>query len=352
MDRADLETAFRLQAGICQYLGSPFYQALMTTALADVRADGRVAQLLDGWSGDPVRAFLPLRLFGAVHEIVLAGAAPALARYYPTMGGTADPDAAWPAFLDVLVQHPDRVHETLQRFPQTNEVRRSAGLLGGFLEVARRTGLPLRLRELGCSAGLNLQWRRYRYRLGPHVWGDRDSGVAIEAEWDGPPPHLASLPEIESRAGCDLDPRPIDDENAVRRLESYVWADQPERLQQLRAAIRVAREDPPRVDHASAAEWLAAELSAPPPGVCTVVYHSSVWNYLPPEEQDRVRGHLEAAGRAASAGQPLAWLRHEDTGELGAVEIRLQLWPDGEERLLGLGHPHGRRVEWYETTSR
>ena len=25
---------------------------------------------------------------------------------------------------------------------------------------------------------------------------------------------------------------------------------------------------------------------------------------------------------------------------------RLRLWPDGGERLLGMGHPHGRRVEW------
>ncbi len=37
---------------------------------------------------------------------------------------------------------------------QTNEVQRSAVLVPGFLRVAARTGLPLRIREIGSSAGL------------------------------------------------------------------------------------------------------------------------------------------------------------------------------------------------------
>ena len=50
--------------------------------------------------------------------------------------------------------------------PQTNEVLRSAALLGGFLTVAEETGLPLRCLELGSSAGLNQSWDAYGYRLG------------------------------------------------------------------------------------------------------------------------------------------------------------------------------------------
>ena len=45
-------------------------------------------------------------------------------------------------------------------------------LLGGFLEVAHRTKLPLRILEVGASAGLNLNWDRYRYESTDGAWGD------------------------------------------------------------------------------------------------------------------------------------------------------------------------------------
>jgi hypothetical protein len=82
-----------------------------------------------------------------------------------------------------------------------------------------------------------------------------------------------------------------------------------------------------------------------------VVYHSSLWTYLSTAEQDRIRELLAESGARATARRPLAWLRHEDSGELGAIEIRSTLWPDGREWILGAGHPHGRRVVWYETPS-
>ncbi|MDJ0869381.1 MAG: DUF2332 family protein, partial [Myxococcota bacterium] len=314
--------------------------------LADVRDGGRVARLLAGWQGDPVRGFLPLRLFGAVHGLVLAGRAPELAPYYPTVGGSGDAEAAWPAFLDVVARCRDDILPVLDRFPQTNEVRRCAGLLGGFLEIAARHGRPLRLREIGCSAGLNLQWARYAYALGAHAWGDAASPVRIAAEWQGPAPALNVRPEIESRAGCDIAPRGVGSDEDVRVLESYVWGDQAERLEQLRAAVRIAREEPPRVERARAVDWLRRELAEDAPGTCTVVYHSSVWSYLPDEEQAEVRALLDAAGARATSGCPVAWLRHEEGGPVGTIEIRVRSWPDGEERLLGRGHPHGRSVEW------
>ena len=341
-------TAFRLQAGACRLLGSPLYAELLEAAQEDLRADGPMARLVEGWGGDPLRGFLPLRVLGAAHERVLAGEAPELARFYPTRGGRPEFPAAWEAFRELVRTQREALRPGLASFPQTNEVRRCSGLLGGFLQIARETGRPLRLREMGASAGLNLAWDRYQYRLAPHRWGDPRSPVRIDAEWHGPPAAFEQRPEIESRAGCDLAPVDVTDAARARWLEAYIWADQPERLAQLRAAIELARRDPPRVARESASSWLERELRAPVPGVATVVFHSAVWGYLPAEEQARVRELRRAAAARASAQAPFAWLSHEDEAGYGRVTIRLRLWPGGESRALAEGHPHGRLVRWGE----
>src|SRR5204863_254585 len=81
----------------------------------------------------------------------------------------------WPAFRDTLEQQRDTLRGLVHRPCQTNEVGRAAALFGGFLLVARETGLPLRLLEIGASAGLNLRWDHYRYEQGDAGWGDRAS---------------------------------------------------------------------------------------------------------------------------------------------------------------------------------
>ena len=159
-------------------------------------------------------------------------------------------------------------------------------------------------------------------------------------------PPLDARVAIESRGGCDLSPPRLGDTETVRTLESFIWADQPDRLAQLRAASAIAREDPPRVEQARAAEWLGRELAEPAQGTCTVVYHSAVWLYVEREEQAAIRELIEARGARATARDPIAWLRHEDGEVVGTIEVRLRMWPGGEERLLGMGHPHGKRVEW------
>jgi hypothetical protein len=287
-------------------------------------------------------------VLGAVHERVLAGHAPELARFYPTVNGRPEWPAVWEAFRDLVGAQREALRPRLASFPQTNEVRRCAGLLGGFLHVARETGLPLRLREIGASAGLNLAWDRYRYELAQHRWGDPRSPVRIEAEWHGQAAAFEERPVVESRAGCDLAPVRVGDAAQARLLEAWVWADQPERLTQLRAAIALAREDPPQIAQESAADWLARELREPAPGVATVVFHSSVWGYLGAEEQARVRELLAAAGSRTGAEAPLAWLSAEDESGVGRFTIRLRLWPGGESLALAEGHPHGRLVRWGE----
>ena len=344
--REALVASFRMQARGCAQTGSPIYADLLTRAGDDLEAGGVFADVVADFRGKPVLDALPLRVLGAVHEQVLAGAAPALAALYPSAGGRFDADAAWRALRDFVAAERLALRAAAAtRGVQTNEVQRSAALLGGFLRIAHETGLPLRLREIGSSAGLNLGFDRYGYRLGAHAWGDSASPVALCCDWEGPPPDLGAALRIASRAGCDVAPVDVRDPAQARRLESFVWPDQLDRLERLRAAISVARENPPRIEALRADAFVARELAAPIDGETTVLFQSVVWWYLPESERDRITARVEAAGARATAGAPLAWLRMEGA-RIDDAELRLRLWPGGADRLLGHVHWHGAWVRW------
>jgi hypothetical protein len=294
--------------------------------------------VLRSHEGDPGPSALALRLLGAVHRLVLRGDAPELALHYPSTGGR--PGDVWPAFAGVLRDHAGELRRLVEDPVQTNEPGRCAALLGGFLEVARTTGLPLRLLEVGASAGLNLRFDHYRYEIGDESWGPPDSPVVIRTRLAGAGrrPPLGTRLRVASRAGCD--PRPVDPRTEEGRvtLTSYVWPDQVERLERLRAALAVAGEVVAPVERAGAAGWTEARLAEPAPGVATVVFHSIVMQYLPAAERDRFERALEAAPGT------LAWLRMEPAGEV--TDVRLTLWPGGEDRLLANAGYHGDPLEW------
>src|SRR5262249_51556555 len=149
-----VDEAFQVQLRSCEQLGSLLYAELARRARQDLQDGGGVARLLDGWAGNPVPDALPLRLLGAAHRIVPDGRAPRLAAYFPSTGGSPRFPEAWDALRETLEINFDEVRRRLGEQVQTNEVRRCAALLGGFLQVAGRTGLPLCLREIGSSAGL------------------------------------------------------------------------------------------------------------------------------------------------------------------------------------------------------
>ena len=345
---AELGEAFAIQSRICNGIGSPLYGELLRRCASELSAEDRNSplwRLLDDWTGDVARDFVPLRVLGGVHALVLAGRAPDLARHYPSAGGEASFPGCWNDFRAVVAEHGSELQRWLSFVPQTNEVQRSASLLGGFLEIGARFGLPLRLRELGASAGLNLFWSEYRYELGVHRWGAAGAPLALRTDWQGEPPRLDAPVVIESRAGCDRRPIDVTDPDALLRLRSYFWPDQVDRLTRLSRATELLKQDPPRLDQASAIEWLASELEVnQPSGVCLVVYHSSFWSYLSDLDQQAIRKSLERAGAAASPERPLAWLRAED--EPPALALRVRCWPSGRETRLASLHPHGSWIHW------
>lgn len=340
--RFDLEGALRFQAEACARLGSPLYAGLLRQVTADVEARGPSWAILRDQEGDPFSSALALRLMGAVNRLVLRGEEPALADLY--RDPERDEAATWREFAAVLERNTQRLWTLVKRPVQTNEIGRCAALLPGFLTVAAATGLPLRLLEAGASAGLNLRWDRYRYLAAEMAWGPPDSGVliAFELEGEGRPPAVERV-EIAERRGCDA--APIDPGTAEGRIDllAYVWPDQLERVERLRAVLGVAGRDPVEVERGRAAEWVERVLARPTPGRATVLFHSIVEQYLAEDELSSFHRLLREAGERATGAAPLAWLRMEPNG--ARAEVRLTTWPGGEDRRIAHAAYHGSPVE-------
>ena len=324
--------AFRWQAGKCRELGSPFTGALLDEAAGWLDRGSAWAPLVGRWPGEPLDDALPLRVAGALHARFLAGDA-RLAAHYP-----ADGAAAWRAGEAIAAEDPDGLAAWLRSPPQTNETNRALALFPGLLTVAARFDLPLDLLELGASAGLNLHMDGFGYET--PAW--RRAG-----DWRGPPPPLGAPLRVEGRAGCDVNPLDPAGEADRLRLRAYVWADQAARLARLEAALALAAGSGVRVERADAADWLQARLAERRAGATTVIYHSVFWQYPPEPTRRRLSAMIAAAGAAATADAPLAWLRFEpEAGPALRYPLTLTLWPSGETAVLAETDPHGRWVSW------
>ncbi|WP_405405927.1 DUF2332 domain-containing protein [Paracoccus sp. Ld10] len=322
--------AFGHQAQACAALGSPLTAQLCRT-LPDVLGDGPVGDRVLGWQGDPSTGAdsVPLRLCGALHALVLTGRAPDLARAYD--GGQVNPSLLRAALNDYV----DFILSWLDSPPQTNEVARAAPLIGAARFLGALSPLPLRLLELGASAGMNLNFDRY------HL-GSNGSGVVLTPEWRGTVPQ--GPVSVASRRGVDLNP--LDPDRDGLRLMAYCWADQHDRMARLRAALDIARKDPPQVDRGDAGAWLTDQLAAAVPDRLTLVYHTVAAQYFPPATVQACDAALIRAGQAAALSAPVAHLRMEADGGDGAA-LDLTLW-DGARRDWSLGRAdfHGRWIDW------
>lgn len=328
---------------MCDDLGSPLYASLLRSAGEDLDSEGAVWGVLAGFENEDGHAALALRLMGAMHRLVLTGRLPDLAARYPSAGGAADARGAWPSFHRALVDRRSEIRDLLPHGCQTNEVGRSAALLGGFLEVAHRTKKRLRILELGASAGFNLRWDRYRYESGADGWGHLDSQVRFVHSFDVPPPFDRQV-EVVGRKGCDVEPIDPTSLEGSLTLRSFVWADQTDRFQLLEGAIALARQVQVEVERVDAATFLERELASSRTGVATVVYHSVFMQYVDPDGRRRIASAIESAARRATPEGPLAYLRMEPGAQ--TFEVRLSLWPGGGDDLLALTRAHGTGVRW------
>jgi hypothetical protein len=232
--------------------------------------------------------------------------------------------------------------EAMERMTQTNEPRRCASLLPalGLLEG------PLALLEVGASAGLCLFPDRYSYRYND---GETigSSAVLLDCAATGPVPIPTAPPEVVWRAGIDLHPLDVRDDDDMLWLETLVWPEQDERRQRRRAAIEIARADPPRLVRGDATLALADLAAEAPSDASLVVISSGVLVYLTADERLRFAELVRGLG--------VEWVSLEGRGALPKVEAALPSDTDGRgrfvlalnERPLAYTGPHGQSIDWF-----
>ena len=227
------------------------------------------------------------------------------------------------ALLAYCLANREALLETIRaRSTQTNEVARCNYLLPCL--AAASDGRPLALIEVGSSRGLLLNIDRYAYDYSGLTAGEAGSNLALFCELRGRRPPLR-MAAITSRAGIDLSPC-RDDE----WLRACAFADQPERVDRLDAALAIAEEHPPRVLEGDALELLPGLIAKAPSGAQVVVFHTAVLAYLPEGVPDRLR---EIAAETT-------YVTAEPTGEYSHFALEI----DGVR--VGSAHPHGRWLDW------
>lgn len=337
------QAAFLGQAENCAALGSPFTARLLALLTDRGLPAGPVRDRIASWPGDITSrgASVPLRLAGALHGLVLAGRAPALARVYPPaasmdvdlydpVAGAIDSEAGW-------------INAQLDLPPQTNEVGRSAALIAAASWLSAVSGLPLRLSELGASAGLNLLFDRYALVAAGGRLGADEPALTLTPEWRGAAPEPTPIGVVE-RAGADLSP--LDPVTDRLRLLSYIWPDQEARLTRTKAALDLAAGLRPEVARMDAADFLAARLPDPPADTLHMVFHTVAWQYFPAGTQRRGLALLAAFGARATRGRPLARIAMEADDTPDGAALTATLWPGGKTHVLGRADFHGRWIDW------
>ena len=284
---------------------SPLYQRV---ALA-LSESGAARQALEA---APARKRQPALILAALHDLALAGNAPALAAAYAAGDGTAAAGAA----IDTLVHRGDAVVAiAARRRVHPDQRGRYAVLHPLIAEAARRAGADrVGLVDVGRAAGLNLQADRVgiTYGDGP-VRGDPSSPVQVAASimGNGAVP-ARTLPAVAARIGVAPDPVDVTDAGEARWLRACMV---PEQAAGLAAELALAETAPPVLLRGDPVALLPEALARVPAGTLPVVLTTWVLSQVPAERRRHFLQHLEEA----AAGRAVAWVSVEGVGVAPAV---------------------------------
>ncbi|GAB5361068.1 hypothetical protein AAMO2058_000683000 [Amorphochlora amoebiformis] len=354
-DRPPFYSELLWQANVCETMGSPFTARVLRLLRQNPLKNQLVRNKLEEIK-DPHSGYVPLRITGALHHLVITEKDLNLAELYPPNSQLSDRDLL-EGIQNAIDSNPEIFLDYLKSPPQTNEVGRSGFILPCLLQASRDFRLPISLLEIGSSAGLNLQLDHFHYTYGQSAWGDCCSSVDITPNMRGEKlPNLSGNLRIISKRGCDLNPIDITDKEARVRLLSYVWPDQLNRKKNLAGALDIAYNHNREyiVEKESAESWVKKELGRDTPGSTKVLFHTVMWTYLPDNIKKDIENSIKKAGAKTTIHSPLVHITFEEpTGEKDASRyLTMQSWPGvngrpaGEKVVLAVGCSHGNWIKW------
>jgi len=240
----------------------------------------------------------------------------------------------------LVSERSDELAEVMRtRRTQTNEAARCAVLLPALALLPQ----PLALLEVGAAAGLTLIPDVYSYDYDGHrVAGSDPEAPLLSCRPLGSVPVPERAPEIAWRAGIDLNPLDLNDDDDMAWLSCLLWPGEADRAGRLQGAIAAARRQPPPIHRGDLLDDLARVGAQAPADATLVVYHSAVLAYVDVPK----RQAFAAAVRDLGA----TWLSNEGDGVLpslatGPGTACFLLVRDGEE-VLARTDPHGTWLEW------
>ncbi|MFG3041352.1 DUF2332 domain-containing protein [Streptomyces sp. NPDC048330] len=266
----------------------------------------------------PARKRQPALVLAALHDLALAGRAPALAAAY----AARDAEAAAAAAIETLVRRTDAVAAIVaRRTVRAFGPGRCAVLYPALAEAARRLdAASVGLVDVECAAGFNLSVDRVgiTYDDG-RVLGDPSSPVQTTASVVGGRAVPArAMPDVVARIGIDRDPVDVTDPADARWLRACVWPDHSDGRARLNAEVALAATAPPTLMRGDAVDLLPEALARVPADALPVVTTTWALSTLSAERRLRFLRRLDEA----AARRPVAWVSAEGVGVAPTVPTR------------------------------